>query len=454
LTRAQPAKTSDTPADLSSAAQLRRRLDDKTATVGVVGLGYVGLPLVRAVHDVGYRVIGYDADSAKIEKLRRGETYIHHLGLDLSRQLAASERFEATASSRRLADADAILLCVPTPLGRHREPDLSFVLESARMIAGVLRRGHLVVLESTTYPGTTRDEVLPILAETGLRCGEDFFLAYSPEREDPGRPMATSAIPRLVGGVDDVSADLAMALYGNVVRDVHRVSSAEVAEAAKLLENIYRAINIALVNELKTLLADMKIDVWEVIEAASTKPYGFQPFYPGPGLGGHCIPIDPFYLTWKAKSIGRSTKFIELAGEINAQMPAYVVSRVASALNDRGQALNGASILVIGIAYKPNIDDIRESPAAQIIELLWTAGATVSYHDPHIARFPDMREHKIDLASEPLTGTLLSAHDCVLVVTDHDDVDYDLIGRHARLVVDTRNAMARVADPKAEIVKA
>jgi UDP-N-acetyl-D-glucosamine dehydrogenase len=454
LTRARPANTSDAPADPTPAAQLRQRLDDKTATVAVVGLGYVGLPLVRAVHDVGYRVIGFDADTSKIDKLGRGETYIHHLGGDLSRQLAASDRFEATASSQRLVDADAVLLCVPTPLGRHREPDLGFVLESARMIAGVLRRGQLVVLESTTYPGTTRGEVLPILERTGLRCGQDFFLAYSPEREDPGRAAEPGGIPRLVGGVDDVSADMALALYGNVVQLVHRVSSAEVAEAAKLLENIYRAVNIALVNELKTLLADMKIDVWEVIEAASTKPYGFQPFYPGPGLGGHCIPIDPFYLTWKAKSIGRSTKFIELAGEINAQMPAYVVAQLAAALNDRGQALNGASILVIGIAYKPNIDDIRESPAARIIELLWTAGATVSYHDPHIARFPDMRDHKIDLTSEPLSERTLSAHDCVLIVTDHDAIDFELIGRHAKLIVDTRNAMARVADPGADIVKA
>ncbi|MHC4784392.1 MAG: nucleotide sugar dehydrogenase [Planctomycetota bacterium] len=447
-------KSPEAPPDLSPAAQLRRRLDDKTAIVAVVGLGYVGLPLVRAVHDVGYRVIGYDADATKIDKLQRGETYIHHLGGDLTQQLAASDRFDATAGPERLADADAILLCVPTPLGPHREPDLGFVLESARMIARTLRRGQLVVLESTTYPGTTRGEVLPILAETGLRCGQDFFLAYSPEREDPGRAIETGAIPRLVGGADDVSTDMAMALYGNVVQNVHRVSSAEVAEAAKLLENIYRAVNIALVNEMKTLLADMKIDVWEVIEAASTKPYGFQPFYPGPGLGGHCIPIDPFYLTWKAKAIGRSTKFIELAGEINAQMPAHVVSRLVAALNAHGQALNGASVLVIGIAYKPNIDDIRESPAAEIIELLGTAGATVSYHDPHIARFPDMRDHKIDLASKPLNEKILSVQDCVLIVTDHDAIDYELIGRHAKLVVDTRNAMARVADPKATIVKA
>ncbi|MHC4217792.1 MAG: nucleotide sugar dehydrogenase [Planctomycetota bacterium] len=453
--RAQPTSTSDTPpADSTPAARLRRRLDEKTATVGVVGLGYVGLPLVRAVHDSGYRVIGYDADPGKIAKLERGETYIHHLGVDLARQLSDSDRFQATANPERLTDADAILLCVPTPLGPHREPDLGFVLESSRMIARILRPERLVVLESTTYPGTTRGEVLPILEQSGLRCGEDFFLAYSPEREDPGRAIETGAIPRLVGGVDDVSTDMALALYGNVVKHIHRVSSAEIAEAAKLLENIYRAVNIALVNEMKTILAEMNIDVWEVIEAASTKPYGFQPFFPGPGLGGHCIPIDPFYLTWKAKSIGRSTKFIELAGEINAHMPDHVVSRLVSALNRRGQALNGASVLVIGIAYKPNIDDVRESPAAKIIELLWTGGATVAYHDPLIPRFPDMRDHKIDLASVPVDEQALAGCDCVLIVTDHDAVDYELIGRHAELVVDTRNAMARVADPRAEIVKA
>jgi UDP-N-acetyl-D-glucosamine dehydrogenase len=296
--------------------------------------------------------------------------------------------------------------------------------------------------------------VLPILSATGLLSGEDFFLAYSPEREDPGRTGDPQAIPKLVGGIDEIGADLAVILYRHLVSDVYRVSSAEVAESAKLLENIYRAVNIALVNELKTLLADLKIDVWEVIDAASTKPFGFQPFYPGPGLGGHCIPIDPFYLTWKAKSIGRTTRFIELAGEINARMPEYVVHRLVAALNDCGKALRGASVLVIGIAYKPDIDDIRESPAAEIIERLWSGGATVAYHDPHIQRFPDMRDHAIDLASVPLDGQTVSAHDCVLIVTDHSTIDYELVGRHATLVVDTRNAMNRVKDPKATIIKA
>ena len=433
---------------------LRKRLENKTATIAVVGLGYVGLPLVRSVHDSGFRVIGYDADDTKITRLRCGESYIRHIGNELASELAASDRFEPTSDARRLADADAILLCVPTPLGPHREPDLSFVLDCTEMIAQTLRAGQLVVLESTTYPGTTRDVMKPILEETGLVCGTDFFLAYSPEREDPGRDIDRATIPRIVGGIDAASTDVATILYGHLVDQVLTVSSAEVAEASKLLENIYRAVNIALVNELKILLSDMGIDVWEVIEAASTKPFGFQAFRPGPGLGGHCIPIDPFYLAWKAKAMGHSTKFIELAGEINAHMPEYVISQVMIALNDDGKPLRGSKTLVIGIAYKPDIDDVRESPAAQIIELLQAGGATVSYHDPHVPTFPQMREHDIDLSSVPLTAATVDEHDCVLIVTDHSAVDYDLIGRHAGLVVDTRNAMARVENPSARIVKA
>jgi UDP-N-acetyl-D-glucosamine dehydrogenase len=400
-------------------------------------------------------VIGYDIDEAKVRSLRAGANYLKHLGEDLTRGLAASDRFRPTADVADLRDADVIILCVPTPLGPHHEPDLSFVLESTRMVAGVLRPGHLVVLESTTYPGTTRDEMLPILEATGLRSGHDYFVAYSPEREDPGRAgVTTRSIPKLVGGVDEVATELAAALYGRVVEEIHVVRSAEVAEAAKLLENIYRAVNIALVNEMKMLLADMGIDVWEVIAAAATKPFGFQPFYPGPGLGGHCIPIDPFYLTWKAREIGRPTRFIELAGEINSQMPQYVVERLAAALNDAGKAVRGARVLVMGIAYKPNVDDIRESPAAAIIELLQGRGAEVSYHDPHVPRFPRMRKHSIDLASVDLTPACLAQQDCVLIVTDHAAVDYELVARHASLVVDTRNAMARAGDAKARVVKA
>jgi UDP-N-acetyl-D-glucosamine dehydrogenase len=444
-----------TPAAQAPADVLRARIDARTATIGVVGLGYVGLPLVRAIHDAGFAVIGYDVDETKIDRLRRGETYIRHLGADLAPALAASPRFTPTADAARLAAADVIILCVPTPLGPHREPDLSFVLASTRMVATVLRPGHLVVLESTTYPGTTRNEMLPILAETGLACGRDFFLAYSPEREDPGRAgLTTATIPRLVGGVDEGSTRLAHAFYGQVVREVHAVSAAEVAEAAKLLENVYRAVNIALVNELKVILTRMGIDVWEVIAAASTKPFGFQPFHPGPGLGGHCIPIDPFYLAWKAKELGLTTKFIELAGEVNAQMPRYVVDRVAAALNDENKSLRGAKVLVVGVAYKAEVDDIRESPAAEIIELLQVGGAEVAYHDPHLPRFPSMRRYRIDLASVPLTEETLAAQDCVLIVTAHSAIDYDLIGRSAHLVVDSRNAMAKVARPRARIVKA
>ena len=456
MTTVSTSKTPPPDTSGAPAATLMERFESATATIAVVGLGYVGLPLVRAAHEAGFSVVGYDRDRTKIDTLNRGETYLKHLGDDLAKELAASERFKATAESKDLVSADAILLCVPTPLGPHREPDLSFVLDSTKMVAGILRKGQLVVLESTTYPGTTRDEMLPILEkESGLRCGKDFFLAYSPEREDPGRPdYNTATIPKLVGGVDEVSTDLAVAMYRSLVSEVHRVSTAEVAEAAKLLENIYRAVNIAMVNELKTLLADMKIDIWEVIEAASTKPFGYQAFYPGPGLGGHCIPIDPFYLTWKAKAIGRNTKFIELAGEINAQMPVYVVSQVISALNARGRALKGAKVLIIGIAYKRDIDDVRESPAAEIIELLWAGGAKVSYHDPHVPTFPDMRDHDIDLSTSPLTEQTLKDHDCVLIVTDHTSVDYEKIGKYAPLVVDTRNAMSRVPNPTAAIVKA
>ena len=436
-------------------AALLEMLTEREATVGIVGLGYVGLPLAGAVHAAGYPVLGFDVDAGKVEKLARGEGYLQHLGDELTGTLAGSSRFDATSDPVRLAEADVVVLCVPTPLGRHREPDLSFVLGSSELIARVLRHGQLVVLESTTYPGTTRDEVLPILCRGGLVCGVDFFLAYSPEREDPGRAGAsTRSIPKLVGGVDEVSGDLAMAFYTSVIDRVHRVSSAEVAEAAKLLENIYRAVNIALVNELKVVLQEMDIDVWEVIDAAATKPFGFQAFYPGPGLGGHCIPIDPFYLTWKAKELGHHTKFIELAGEVNSNMPHYVVARLSTALNQLGKAVRGSRVLLIGIAYKPDIDDIRESPAAEIIELLDALGAELSYHDPHVPVFPVMRKHRIDLESQPLTTEAIRAADCVVIVTDHRAVDYELIGRHASLVVDTRNAMRGAGDARASVVKA
>ncbi len=445
---------SGSPATQRTADVLRERLRERTARIAVIGLGYVGLPLVHAFHSSGYAVLGYDIDAGKVEMLRRGESYLHHLGDELARNLAGSKRFEPTADAGRLPEADAIVLCVPTPLDERREPDLSFVLGTARVVARQLRPGQLIVLESTTYPGTTRQEVLPILEHTGLHCGLDFFLAYSPEREDPGRPSDARGICRLVAGIDELSGDLAEALYTGPVRNLHRVSSVEVAEAAKLLENIYRAVNVALVNELKVALTGMDIDVWEVIAAASTKPFGYQPFYPGPGLGGHCIPIDPFYLAWKARRLGISTHFIELAGEVNAQMPTYVINRLTRALEDAGSPLATSHILVVGIAYKPNVADVRETPAAEIIHSLQELGARVSYHDPFLPSFPPMRRYQIDLRSLPLTEETVVSHDCVLIVTDHDSVDYELLGRSARLIVDTRNAMARVAEPVARIVKA
>lgn len=427
--------------------QLVERFGRGQATIGVVGLGYVGLPIARAMHDAGFGVIGYDIDLKKVEKLRRREAYLKHLGQELFDALGSSGRFEPTADPARLADADGILLCVPTPLGAHHEPDLSFVEKSTEMVAGVLRAGQVVVLESTSYPGTTREVCLPILEKAGrargLTFGDDWFLAFSPEREDPGRTSHTTrTTPRLVGGVDRASTRVAGALYRRAIEHVIEVESAEVAEAAKLLENIYRAVNIALVNELKPVLAAMGIDIWQVIAAAATKPYGFAPFYPGPGLGGHCIPIDPFYLAWKAREAGHVTRFIELAGEINQRMPAQVVERVALALNEEGKALSGADVLILGLAYKKNVDDVRETPAAEIIGLLRERGAKVGYHDPHVDEFPHMRKHHYPLRSEALTAERLRAADVVVIVTDHDEVDYGLVASEARLVVDTRNVMS------------
>ncbi|MGD9790456.1 MAG: nucleotide sugar dehydrogenase [Phycisphaerales bacterium] len=443
----------------ASARDLIAGFETRSATIGVVGLGYVGLPLVRAMHDAGFRVIGFDIDESKITSLKAGETYLKHLGTGLAKELARSDRFVPTTDEKALRSCDAIAVCVPTPLGKHQEPDLSFVESSCRMVARMLKQGGLVSLESTTYPGTTREICKSILEsrEDGTKhvCGKDFFLCFSPEREDPGRASAeTRTIPRLVGGVDEASTRVGVAFYSAAIERVIGVSSAEVAEAAKLLENIYRAVNIALVNELKPLMTRMGIDVWEVIRAASTKPYGFQAFYPGPGLGGHCIPIDPFYLTYKAKEFGVATRFIELAGEINSRMPGYVVERLAGALNDDGKALKGARILVCGLAYKPDVDDVRETPAAEIIRLLHEAHAEVSYHDPHVAKFPAMRRYKYRLSSVAMTVETLGKADAVVIVTNHSSVDYATIGRHARLIIDTRNAMAGVEGVTARVVKA
>jgi UDP-N-acetyl-D-glucosamine dehydrogenase len=434
---------------------LQARIDNKQAKIGVIGLGYVGLPLLKAFHDAGFAVLGFDIDPAKIEMLHRGESYLKHLGDDYVAAMAKTGRMQATVDFSRLAEPDAIIVCVPTPLGRHLEPDLSYIERTTDDIAKTLRRGQLIVLESTTYPRTTRDVMLPRLEAKGLRCGADFLLAFSPEREDPGRKdHNTKTIPKLVGGIDKPSGEAAAALYGKAVAKVVHVSSAEVAESAKLLENIFRAVNIAMVNELKVVLTAMGIDVWEVIDAAATKPFGFMPFYPGPGLGGHCIPIDPFYLTWKAREVGQATKFIELAGQVNHAMPDYVVQRVTLALNEHGKAVKGSRVLVLGLAYKPNIDDVRESPSFELIEKLEDLGAHVDYNDPHVPATHKMRKHDLQMKSVELTPKSLAGYDCVLISTHHAAYDWQLVADHAKLIVDTRNAMKGVKGKRDHIVGA
>lgn len=425
--------------------QLSDRIERREARVGVVGLGYVGLPLVELFARGGFTVLGLDIDASKVERLQAGQSYIGHIAGERIAKLRESGRFEATADFSRVSELDAILICVPTPLGKHREPDLGAVVSTGRAICRHLCTGQLVVLESTTYPGTTRDVLRPELEARGLAAGRDFFLAYSPEREDPGNPDYSAAtIPKVVGGLDAQSASAAQALYGAVVPKVVPVSSCEVAEACKILENTYRAVNIALVNELKLVFDPMGVDIWEVIEAAKTKPFGFQAFYPGPGLGGHCIPIDPFYLTWAARTYGVHTRFIELAGEINTSMPHYVAERVSAALNECGKPLKGSRLLVLGAAYKPNVDDCRESPAVELMELLAARGAQVSYSDPHVPVLPLLRGHSIRLESTPLSPQELESTDCVLIATDHEMFDWQAIARHAKLVVDTRGVMRRL----------
>lgn len=445
-------------ADSAIYEKLLSSIGSRDARVGIVGLGYVGLPLAVTATNAGFGVIGFDIDAQRVAKVNRGETVIKHIDGALLGDAIAKGKFEATADFARLAEVDAILICVPTPLTRHREPDLSFVVATARSVAGSLRAGQLVVLESTTYPGTTDEVLRPILEEGGLKSGQDFFLAFSPEREDPGNPdFGTSTIPKVVGGDGAHALELANTLYGALVTKTVPVSSAATAEAVKLTENIFRAVNIALVNELKVVYEAMGIDVWEVIDAAKTKPFGFMPFYPGPGLGGHCIPIDPFYLTWKAREYEISTRFVELAGEINTAMPQRVVSQLARAMDSRlKRGLNGARILVLGIAYKKNVDDMRESPSLRLIELLEERGAVTAYHDPHIAQIPPTREHAplTGRRSVELTAQEVAAYDAVLIATDHDTVDYALVVDNAKLVVDTRNACARRDLPNTNVVKA
>ena len=434
---------------------LMQKIENRTAVVGVIGLGYVGLPLVREFVRGGVAVIGFDVDASKVEALKAGRSYIEHIPSSTVRKMVDSGRFTATTDFRKLAKPDCILICVPTPLTKMREPDMRYIEATAHAIAKTLRRGQLVILESTTYPGTTREVVLPILEQTGLKVGRDFLLAFSPEREDPGRKdYSTKTIPKVVGGYDKASLDAAVACYRIAIDKVVAVSSCEAAEAAKILENTYRCVNIALVNELKVLFDRMGIDVWEVIRAAATKPFGFTPFYPGPGLGGHCIPIDPFYLSWKARQYGLTTRFIELAGEVNVSMPRYVIARLMDALNERGKALKGARVLVLGLAYKKDIDDVRESPSLELIELLKEKGASVDYNDPHVPRTHKMREHDLKMASRKLSEAMLKRYDAVLISTDHSSYDYQFIADNAKLVIDTRGATRGVKGNRGKIVKA
>jgi UDP-N-acetyl-D-glucosamine dehydrogenase len=440
----------------SAYSQLQERIAAKTALVGVIGMGYVGLPLIDAFIQVGYQTLGFDIDETKVERLNAGTSYIAHMPSERVQQWLQQGHFTATSRQERLQDADAILICVPTPLTVNRDPDLSYVEATARQIAAHLRKGQLIVLESTTYPGTTRELMLPILSETGLKVGEDFFLAYSPEREDPGNAkFRAKSIPKVVGGYDEPSRKLAVELYAQAVVKVVPVSNCEVAEACKILENTYRAVNIALVNELKMLYDQMGIDVWEVIEAAKTKPFGYQAFYPGPGLGGHCIPIDPFYLSWVARKYNTSTRFIELAGEVNASMPRYVIERLGDALNEQCKSIRGSQVLILGMAYKKDVDDARESPGFELLELLLQKGANVSYNDPHIPILPRTRHYPtLHMESVPLSSQFLAKQDCVLIATDHSTYDYAWIAKHSKLVVDTRNATKKVSQCLGKVWKA
>ncbi|MDE2180078.1 MAG: nucleotide sugar dehydrogenase [candidate division NC10 bacterium] len=433
---------------------LKERIARRDYTVGIIGLGYVGLPAVLRFWEVGFRVLGFDIDPHKVKRLSAGESYIQHLPADRVASLSRSDRFEATTDFTRLGEADALLVCVPTPLTRHRDPDLQYVTQTADAIARTLRVGQLICLESTTYPGTTEELLLPRFEAKGLRVGEDFFLVFSPEREDPGNTrFGLATIPKVLGGVSDACSELGEALYTTIAPTIVRVASPRVAEMTKLLENIYRAVNIALVNELKILSDRMGIDIWDVIAAAATKPFGFQAFYPGPGLGGHCIPIDPFYLTWKAREYGMTTRFIELAGEINHAMPVWVVGKVVDALNRKGKSLNGANVLVLGVAYKPDIDDQRESPALEILSLLRQQGAQVNYSDPYVPRCHSHRHYPgLNLTALPFTAETLEAQDVVILVTNHTAFDLDLIRCHARLIVDTRNAFKGI--PPDKVIKA
>lgn len=424
---------------------------DRNAPIGILGLGYVGIPLALRFAEAGFRVVGFDIDVERVTDLNAGRSPIKHISRDDIGAMI-QRGFEATNDFARIAEVGSIIICVPTPLSRHREPDLSFIVQTMETIAPYLRAGQLLSLESTTWPGTTDQVLRPYVEKRGLTIGEDFFLVYSPEREDPGNPnFTTRTIPKIVGGATPACAAAGEALYGAVIDRVVPVSSTQAAELTKLLENIHRSVNIGLVNEMKIIADKMGIDIYEVIDAAATKPFGFTPYYPGPGLGGHCIPIDPFYLTWKAREYGLSTHFIELAGEINRDMPEWVVAKIAEALNDRQKSLKGSRVLALGIAYKRDVDDMRESPSVMVMEILRARGALVDYSDSNVPVFPTMREHHFDLKSVDLTPEALASYDCVVLLTDHSDFDYALIQKSAQLVIDTRG---KYRESAANIVKA
>lgn len=431
-------------------------IDYRTLTIGVIGLGYVGLPLIDAFVEAGFKCIGFDVDPKKVSQLKDGKSYIKHISSETIQTWQTKQKFEATTNMSRLAEPDALLICVPTPLDDARDPDLKYVVSTCDRIATHLRTGQLIVLESTTYPTTTRDVMVPILEKNGLKAGKDFFVAYSPEREDPGNPNFSAAgIPKVVGGINDLSLQIATKLYDSAVAGTVPVSNCEVAEASKVLENIYRAVNIALVNELKVLFDGMGIDVWEVINAAKTKPFGFHAFYPGPGLGGHCIPIDPFYLSWLARKNGMNAKFIELAGQVNREMPRYVVTRVADFLNEVGKPIHGSKICLLGVAYKKDVDDPRESPSFDLLDLLLERGADLTYSDPNVPSLPTMRHYKLPkMASQELSPEFLAGQDAVIIATDHSGFDYETIVKHSKLVIDTRNATSQLQAKSSNIRKA
>ncbi|MCK4894881.1 MAG: nucleotide sugar dehydrogenase [Calditrichia bacterium] len=434
---------------------LLHKIEAHEAVIGVIGMGYVGLPLLLEFVDENFPTLGFDIDPVKVEELNAGKSYIKHIPAAKIEKALQKNKFEATTDFSRLKEADCILVCVPTPLGKHREPDISYIEDTSETVAKFVQKGQLIVLESSTFPGTTEGVMRPIIEKSGLICHKDFYLAFSPEREDPNNPdFTTRTIPKVVGANDPTSLQLSKTLYDQVIVETVPVSTSEAAEATKLLENIFRSVNIAMVNEMKMILDRMGIDVWEVIKAASTKPFGFMPFYPGPGLGGHCIPIDPFYLTWKAREYELSTRFIELAGEVNTYMPFYVISKLVDALNDRQKSLNGSKILVLGLAYKKDIDDLRESPSLKLMEIISDGGGLVDYHDPYIAKLGPTRHYNFEKKSIDLTAENLKGYDAVVISTNHSAFNMEFIAEHSQLIIDTRNATVNVKKGRDIIYKA